>query len=336
MGSAPAVSILLPAYQAGTTLDACLRSIVRQTEPRWECVLVDDGSTDRTADIAREWAAREPRLHVVRTAHRGLVGALATGLAACHGAVIARMDADDVMHRERLAVQLGALADAPSLAAVGCRVRLFPRARIRPGLRAYRRWLDAIDGPARVRADAFVECPVVHPTMMVRTRILRALGYRDAGWPEDYDLVLRMLAAGHEIGVVPRRLVAWRESPTRLWRRDARYARPSITACKAAFLATGFLGPGDTYVLCGYGATARALRKALLAHGKRPSHIVDVHPRRVGETIHGAPVMSVESLAGLRGRRIVASVAGDALRADIRGLLGGLGLRELRDFVCAA
>src|SRR5207302_2029211 len=55
MPSAPVVSILLPAFQAETTLDACLRSIVRQTEPRWECVLVDDGSTDRTADIARDW-----------------------------------------------------------------------------------------------------------------------------------------------------------------------------------------------------------------------------------------------------------------------------------------
>src|SRR5207237_9542136 len=135
MPSAPAVSILLPAFQAAATLDACLRSIVQQTEPRWECVLVDDGSTDRPADIAREWAAREPRLRVVRTAHRGLVEALGTGLAVCRGAAIARMDADDVMHRERLAVQRAAFADVPSLAAVGCRVRLFPRARILPGLR---------------------------------------------------------------------------------------------------------------------------------------------------------------------------------------------------------
>jgi glycosyltransferase involved in cell wall biosynthesis len=334
--SAPAVSILLPAFQAGATLDACLRSVVRQTEPRWECVLVDDGSTDATPDLARAWAARDDRIRVIRTVHRGLVPALAIGLEACRGATIARMDADDVMHRERLAAQLGALADGSSLAAVGCRVRLFPRARVRPGLRTYRRWLDGIDGPDRVRVDAFVECPVVHPTLMVRARVLRELGYRDAGWPEDYDLVLRMLAAGHEIGVVPRRLLAWRESPTRLWRRDARYGRPRITACKAAFLATGFLVRDETYVLCGYGATSRALRKALLAHGKRPSHIVDVHPRRIGETIHGARVMPVEALAGLRGRPIIASVAGDAVRAEIRGLLADAGLRELRDFVCAA
>src|SRR5207253_2330368 len=80
-----------------------------------------------------------------------------------------------------------------------------------------------IDGPERVRADAFVECPIVHPTLMARADVLRALGYRDLEWPEDYDLVLRMLAKGHRVGMVPRRLVGWRESPTRLWRRDRRY-----------------------------------------------------------------------------------------------------------------
>jgi GT2 family glycosyltransferase len=332
----PAVSVLLPAFQAAGTLDACLRSIVRQTDTRWECVLVDDGSADATPRIAHAWAARDRRVRVVRTPHRGLVAALNTGLAECRGAAIARMDADDVMHPERLAAQRRALDEAPALAAVGCHVRLFPRRGITAGLSAYRRWLDGIDTSDRVRADAFVECPVVHPTLMARDGVLRALGYRDAGWPEDYDLLLRMLAAGHEIGMVPRRLLAWRESGTRLWRTDARYAAARITACKAAHLAAGFLARSDAYVLCGYGATARALRKALLPHRKRPSHIVDVHPRRLGGTIHGAPVVPVEALPRLRDRPIVASVAGETARREIRALFAALGFRELRDFVCAA
>src|SRR5262249_24409699 len=78
-----AVSVLLPAFAAAATLDACLRSIIRQTEARWECILVDDGSTDATPEIARAWAAREPRVRVVHTPHRGLVAALAAGLGEC-------------------------------------------------------------------------------------------------------------------------------------------------------------------------------------------------------------------------------------------------------------
>src|SRR5438309_5697620 len=90
MPSAPAVSILLPAFNAAATLPACLRSIARQTEPRWECVLVDDGSDDATASWARSAAARDARFVVVTRPHRGLVASLNAGLAYCRGHYVAR------------------------------------------------------------------------------------------------------------------------------------------------------------------------------------------------------------------------------------------------------
>jgi glycosyltransferase involved in cell wall biosynthesis len=336
VGTSPRASILLPARNAAATLEPCLRSIVRQTEPAWECILVDDGSTDGTLACARRFAARDPRVVVVPGPARGLVAALNAGLAACRAPVVARMDADDVMHRDRLAAQLAALDAAPGLAAVGTHVRILPRAGLTDGLRAYERWLNGIDSPARVRAEAFVECPVAHPTLAIRAAVLRAAGYRDVSWPEDYDLVLRLLAAGHDIGVVPRRLLCWRDGPTRLTRTGAAYTLERITACKAAHLAAHLLAHSDEYVLWGYGGTGRALRRALLAHGKRPSHVVEVHPGRVGQRIHGAPVIAHDALARLRHRPVVVSVAGEDARAQIREAMAGMGFRETHDFVCAA
>jgi hypothetical protein len=233
-------------------------------------------------------------------------------------------------------VQLAALEGTPSLAATGAHVRVFPRAGLRDGLRAYERWLNAVDSPAAVRREAFVECPVVHPTLVFRADVLRAFGYRDAGWPEDYDLVLRLLAAGHEIGVVPRRLLAWRDGPTRLTRTAPPYRLAAFPRLKAAFLADGFLADTPTYVLWGYGGTARALRRALVPHGKRPSHVVDVHPLRVGQRVADAPVVPIEALPRLRGRPLVVSVAGARPRREIRAALAAYGFEELRDFVCAA
>ncbi|HYR96857.1 MAG TPA: glycosyltransferase [Candidatus Binatus sp.] len=332
----PEVSILLPVADAEGTLPACLSSIARQSERRWECVLVDDGSTDGTRACAERFAARDGRFRVLATPHRGLVEALNTGLVRCRGRVVARMDADDLMHRERLAAQLHALDAAPGLAAVGCHVRLFPRAGLRRGFRQYERWLNGIASARRVREEAFVECPIAHPALMVRTTVLRELAYRDTGWPEDYDLVLRLLGRGHELGMVPRRLLSWRDHPARLSRAHARYRPDRFTACKAAFLAERFLAGGDTYVLWGYGSTARALRKALLVHGKRPSHVVDVHPRRIGQNIAGAPVISIDQLRRAAHRPLVASVAGDVPRRLIRQALAALGYQETRDYVCAA
>jgi glycosyltransferase involved in cell wall biosynthesis len=329
----PRVSILLPARNAAATLCACLASISRQTETTWECVVVDDGSTDDTAALARQAAARDRRFRVVR-AGTGLIPALNEGFRHCRASLIARMDADDLMHRERLASQVQALDADSTLAGVGCHVRLFPRRHLTERHREYEGWLNSMRSAEDVRRDAFIECPVAHPSLMVRRQVLES-GYLDRGWPEDYDLVLRILAGGRRLGVVPRRLLWWRDSPGRASRTASRYAVQCFTACKAHFLARGFL-TSDTYVLWGYGSTGRALRRALSRLGKSPSHIVEVKRTRIGQRIHGAPVIPPEDVRGLRGRPLVVSVARGGPRAAIRAALAGLGFVETRDYICAA
>lgn len=328
--------MLVPVWNAAATLPACLRSVQRQTEQRWQCVLVDDGSDDASLACAQRFAAQDPRFEIVATAHQGLVAALNTGLSHCRGPLIARMDADDLMHRQRLARQIQLLQEQPDVAAVGCHVRLFPRQGLSEGRRAYERWLNSIDTPWRVQQNAFVECPIAHPTLMIRRAVLQALGYRDCGWPEDYDLLLRLLTQGASVGVVPQRLLSWRDSPQRLSRRSATYALARFTACKAAFLAASLLKDTATYILWGYGDTGKALHRALLAYHKRPTYIVELHPRRLGNRIHHALVIRPDELGCVPLAPIVASVAGAQARQEIRRALTHLGRVELRDFVCAA
>jgi Glycosyl transferase family 2 len=263
------------------------------------------------------------------------VSALNEGLRDCTAPLTARMDADDVMHRERLTAQARVLDENPALSAVGSHVRLFPRSSLSPRLREYEHWLNGMRSDGDVRRDAFIECPVAHPTLMMRSNIA-ALAYRERDWPEDYDLILRALAAGMRIGVVPRRLVGWRNGTDTLSRTDPRYGIDRFTACKAHFLAHGFLRAAPTYVLWGYGSTGRALRRALVVHSKAPSHIVEVKSGRIGQRIHGAFVVPHTGVAELRGERIVVSVARAGPRAEIRAALAALGFVEGQDFVCAA
>jgi glycosyltransferase involved in cell wall biosynthesis len=329
------VSVLLPAHNAEATLPSCLASIRRQTEVGWECVIVDDGSTDSTAAMAREAASRDARVRVVHTSHQGIVGALNEGLAHCRAPLIARMDADDVMRRDRLALQADALDRDVTLSSVGSHVRIFPRSGMAPRLREYEHWLNGLRSADDIARDAFVECPVAHPTLMMRRR-MADLGYADTGWPEDYDLILRALGAGLRIGIVTKRLVAWRDRSDSLSRTHGRYSLSQFTACKAHHLAAGFLSHSDTYVLCGYGATGKSLRRALTALGKHPSHVVEVKPSRLGKRIHGAPVIPHGDLRGVAGRPIIVSVARAGPRAEARASLVAMGFVEGRDFVCAA
>jgi len=332
----PSVSVLLPAWNAEATLAAALESVRRQRDVALECVIVDDGSSDGTRALAAGFAARDARFRLLARAHGGLVTALAHGLDACRAPLVARMDADDVMAHDRLARQAAALAADPTLAGVGCHVRLFPRTDPSGGRRAYERWLNAVASPDDVAREAFVECPIAHPTLCIRREVLAAFGYRDRGWPEDYDLVLRLLGAGRRLGVVARRLVAWRDGPARLSRTHPAYALERFVACKAHHLAAGFLRAAPQYVLWGHGGTGRALRRALGVEGRRASHVIEVDPRKLGQRIDGAPVLAPGALPGLRGLPLVVSVAGPGPRAEIRAALAAMDFAEGRDFVCAA
>ena len=332
----PRTSILLPVFNAVETLPTCLRSIQRQTDSDWECIVVDDGSSDRGIDIAREFAAIDARFQLFVRPHRGLVPTLLDGVERCRGRYVARMDADDWMHRDRIAAQCAVLDGDSALAAVGCRVRLFPRRALRDGMRAYEHWLNSIDSPQSIRAEAFVECPIAHPTLMIRREILIAHPYRDCGWAEDYDLVLRLLAAGCTLDVVPRRLLAWRDGPERLSRTSETYSIDRFTACKAAHLAKSFLASSNDYALWGYGGTGRRLQNALRILGKRPSAILELHPGRIGNAIAGAPVVHPYEWLRAPDQRLVVSVAGARARAEIRGVLGQAGLSDGIDYVCAA
>ena len=332
----PRVSVLLPVRDAEATLAASLRSVWRQRLLEFECIVVDDGSRDASLAIARRHAERDPRFRVIAQPALGLVPALTTGLAECRAPLVARHDADDCMHRDRLALQVGALENDAGLAGVGCHVRLFPRGALGPGMRAYERWLASVRTPEDVRREAFVECPLAHPTLVLRAEVLRAHAYRDLGWPEDYDLVLRLLGAGCELGVVPRRLLAWRHTPDRLSQRSAVYAPDRFTACKAHHLADGLLAREHRYWLWGYGGTGRALAKALRTLGRHPDAIVELHPRRIGQRIQGAPVIAPSELGDPGKLPLIVSVAGAEARTLIRAELAKRGFREGIDYVCAA
>lgn len=334
--AAPSVSVLVPVRDASATLRSALETVRLQRGVDLECVVVDDGSTDDSAAIAEAFSRADPRFRVVRGPPSGIVSALTIGLGRCLGKYVARHDADDLMHVGRLAAQVAALEGDRSLAAVGAHPVIFPRRSRTPKMAAYEAWLASIRDADDVRRERFVESPIVHPSLFVRRDVLEAYGYRDMGWPEDYDLLLRMLSAGLRIGVVPRRLVSWRDGPGRLTRTSAACSPERIVACKAHFLAASVLARSERFVLWGHGATGKALKRALAAHGRRPSLIVDVDPRKIGQRVDGVPVVAPEAFARSADRPIVVCVAGAGPRADARRHAAALGLVEGDDFVVAA
>jgi len=335
----PAVSVLLPVRNAAPWLEDSLASLARQTLPEFEVIAVDDGSNDGSGDLLENWADRDPRFTVIHQQARGLVTALNRGLEHCRAPLVARMDADDISHPQRLELQATFLASRPEVGVVSCLVRHFPSHQVATGFRLYEDWLNSLRNHDEMERERFIESPVAHPSVMVRREVLTEVGgYRDAGWAEDHDLWLRLFEAGAIFAKLDQFLFFWREHGERLTRTDPRYSVPSFLRCKAHYLSRGPLAAIAKVVLWGAGQTGKRLSKFLMEEGVEIEAVVDIDPAKIGGTLRGIPVIAPDDLKEHLGEStvVLAAVASRGARELIRARLNELGLEEGNAFWCVA
>ncbi|MYZ47747.1 glycosyltransferase family 2 protein [Propylenella binzhouense] len=186
------VDVLLPAYNAAGTIRSALLSLQRQSFEYFRVLMIDDGSTDGTAEIFRETVGDDPRFVLLSKENGGIVDALNYGLAHVTAPLVARMDGDDISTRDRFARQVRYLNDHPHAVAVGGAIGFIKEDNIRYGI-----WVvDPID-KANAYLTPAVEPFLPHPFLMVRTEALRAVGgYRYVFHAEDADLYWRLARLG--------------------------------------------------------------------------------------------------------------------------------------------
>jgi glycosyltransferase involved in cell wall biosynthesis len=337
----PIVSVLLPCFNAEKTIDETLDSLAHQTMTEFEVVAVDDGSTDSTLKWLETWAARDSRVHILSLPHRGVIAAANAGLADCTAPYIARMDADDRAHPERLAQQAAYLEAHPEVAVVSSLVKAFPDEKVREGYRIYIEWLNSLLTDEDIRREIFVESPLANPsTMMRRTWFEKMGGYHEYGWAEDYDLWLRMYLAGAQFAKIPSVLLEWRDHPSRITRTDGRYSVENFLRAKAHYLARGPLQDRDAVIVWGAGMMGRRLGKQLQNNQVPLMAFVDIDPKKIGRTRRGKPIIASGDLLDWWKRfenpALLAAVGARGARPLIRARLIEMGLVEGVDWWGAA
>lgn len=328
------LSILMPVRNEAELLPAALTSLQRQTFRDWELVAVNDGSTDATPALLDDAAHIDPRIRVLHLPPCGLVGALNAGLAACRAQLIARMDADDLCHPRRFELQLAFLHQHPEIDLVTCRVRHFPRIQLPDGMRAYETWQNQLLSHDEILRDLWVESPLVHPSVIYRRAAVEAVGgYRDCGWAEDYDLWLRLALSGARFARLPQTLFFWRDRPERFTRTSPVCTLTAFRTCKLDFLQRGFLSGIEQITLWGAGEEGKAWRLALLEVGIEVVRWIEVDRRKLGQTIHGAPVVGIEALRPHDGKTLV-TIGARIARPQVRAFYAKLGMVEGEDYLC--
>lgn len=185
----PRVSVLMPAYNAERYVSEAIESMLDQSFPDFELVVVDDGSTDGTGEIVERFADRDPRVRLVRCEENGgIARALNRGLDAARGEYIVRMDSDDWSYPYRLERQVAFMDANPEVDVSGSAIEVCDRA-LRPlNVRRYR------TTDQELRERVFHYSPFAHPAVIYRTEAARAIGgYNPAlSDADDYDFFLRL------------------------------------------------------------------------------------------------------------------------------------------------
>jgi GT2 family glycosyltransferase len=207
MQKSPQVSVLMPVHNGEAYLSPAIDSILGQTFRDFEFIIVDDGSSDRSRDIIRDYARVDARIRPFYCEHRGITVVLNQGVTAARGEFIARMDADDISLPERLAVQLRFLDENPSVVAVGCALDV-----IDPDgdSISVMRW--PIEHEEIDRRLLIGQGGLPHPAAMIRRQALLAVGgYREQYQvAQDKDLWLRLAEHGR-LANLPTPLLRYRQ-----------------------------------------------------------------------------------------------------------------------------
>ena len=199
--NAPKLSVVMPVYNARPFLSQSISSILSQTFKDYEFVILNDGSTDGSADIIREWGRKDSRIKVFeRNKCSGLANSSNYAVSKCSAEIIARMDADDVSHKNRLEQQWQVLENQHDVVAVGT---------LCVGIDADGRQVRPRDRWRIVRRSNYVPFP--HGSVMFRRSVFDSIGgYSSCHISgEDQDLFIRMTHKGRVV-TLPEVLYSYR------------------------------------------------------------------------------------------------------------------------------
>lgn len=221
----PRISVLMPVYNCDRYLHEAIDDILAQNETNFELICVDDGSTDGSLDVLRDYAKRDDRVIVVTRPNTGICGALNDALAAARAPVCARMDGDDRCPPHRFATQLAYLDNHPRCVAVGSWVTRIDPTGSPAGDQQPPTDHTTIDA-ALMQGDGSA---VIHATMLIRTDVLRDVGgYRERfNWVEDIDLCLHLAERG-QLANLPEHLYSYRRHPTSVCATRANQMRQTL------------------------------------------------------------------------------------------------------------
>lgn len=336
MHNSPEVSVILPFYNAEETLNRAIDSIAQQSLINFECILIDNNSTDNSTKIAKRWIKKDSRFKLVFENRMGVVFASNTGSKVAKGKFIARMDADDYSHSKRLELQSQFLKANKTYGAVCSLVKYIKHGVNTDGFKIYVDWVNSVRDFNKIFLKRFIESPIVNPSAMWRKSTSNNYGmYQSGNFPEDYEMWLRWLDKGVKIAKLNEYLLDWHDSEKRLTRTHEAYSDLAFFDIKSKYLVSELQKINRFHpkvIVWGASKTSRK-RSALLAnYGIEIESYIDVKRTRKLDR----DVIYYEDLPKPGKSFVLVYMKVLHLRTRIQDYLEQAGYREGKDYLLLA
>ena len=320
----------MPVKNAATTLNDSIHCILNQSYTNLEFIIIDDHSTDDSKKLIKSFT--DSRIKLIANLGAGIAAALNTGLSVANGDYIARMDADDIAHPNKLSQQFQFHSTNPDVDVVSCLVQHKSKGNAsQDGYKYHVDWINSIIGSKDHYENRFSDAVIAHPTLFCRRQLFSDYGqYSEEEVPEDYELWLRWMQSGVRFAKISQVLYQWYDYPERASRTNPKYDVEAFNRVKAIYLKKWLdhTIPKKEIWIWGYGKEVIKKISFLTILGIDISGFIDVKERDSTKR----NVQSYLSIKGSENRLYLVYVSDRIGKARIKDFLIEKGLKPTLDY----
>ncbi|WP_235297747.1 glycosyltransferase family 2 protein [Portibacter marinus] len=338
MAKKPKVSIIMPVYNEEKFLDTCISSIVEQSLEDWELICVDDFSTDESWNILGQWSDQDDRISIYRNEEKGIIPALRKAFSYVNGLMITRMDADDIMPVNKLAVMQDELSRRETGHLVSGKVKYFSEDRLGVGFRQYEKWINEQD----YYGSIYKECTLPSACWMAYwSDLIKVNAFQKSEYPEDYDLLFRFYKHEFKICSIDQVLHFWRDHPDRASRIDPNYSDQNFFHLKVKYFIELDWDPEKQLIIWGAGRKGKSLVKTFIQQfavslGRLPHKFLWIteNEKKIGKKIYGIELKPAAVLSHLYEKQVIIAISDQSFTAQkaLKYKEYGLASNEIYEF----
>lgn len=328
----PLISILTPFKNTSQFLPECIDSILNQTYINWELLIVDDGSTDNSFEIVKEYCKEDNRIKLFKNQGSGIIKALRLAFNNSTGQLITRMDSDDIMVENKLEVLSESLINyGKNHIAIGL-VKYFSSDGISSGYAKYETWINNLTMTGSNYSEIYKECVIPSPCWMIhKDDLLACDAFNPNDYPEDYDLTFRFYENRFKCIPCNNILHKWRDYITRTSRTHEHYAQNYFLDIKIKYFLKLDYDTLRPLTVWGAGFKGKSIAKHLVEHNIPFVWICD-NPKKIGKQIYGQPMRHFDALEELSNPQSIITVANEEAQKEIIAYFTSKNMISMTDY----